>query len=64
MSIALRQGLRDGILATDREALRTVARRHLLDRFDQSAVGVLAGDALLEISKAGLDQLGLRHERL
>lgn len=64
LSIALRQGLRDGILAADRETLRKVARRHLLDRFDHSAVGVLAGESLLESGRAGLDRLGTRYERL
>lgn len=64
LSIALRQSLRDGILAVSRAALGDVARRYLLEGFDDSAVGVLAGEALLERDREGLVKIGTRFEKL
>jgi hypothetical protein len=64
LSIALRQKLRDGILAVDRAALADVAQRYLLDRFDDSTVGILAGEALLDSARPALEEKNTCFERL
>jgi len=64
LSIELRQGLRDGILAVNREALATAAQRHLREGYDTSAVGVLTGETLLETAREGLEKIGTKFERL
>ena len=63
-SMELRQELRDGILAVSREKLTEVARRYLLDAFDQSAAGILAGDGLLDGARGELERMGMRFEKL
>jgi hypothetical protein len=62
--MALRQAMRDSILAVSRAGLAAAAHRHLRTGFDASAVGVLAGDALLETARPELEKLGARFERL
>jgi hypothetical protein len=62
--MALRQAMRDRILAISRADLATAAQRHLRGDNDASAVGILAGDALLESARAELETLGARFERL
>jgi Zn-dependent M16 (insulinase) family peptidase len=64
LSMELRQGLRDGILKVSRSSLVDVARRYLLDGYDDSAVGILAGEELLETARVELTKLGTRFERL
>jgi hypothetical protein len=62
--MALRQTMRDRILAVSRVDLAAAAQRHLRHDYDASAVGILAGDALLETARAELEKLGARFERL
>ena len=64
LTMALRQAMRDSILAVSRADLAAAAHRHLRSGFDASAVGVLAGDALLETARPELEKLGARFERL
>ncbi|MHB8709501.1 MAG: insulinase family protein, partial [Desulfuromonadales bacterium] len=64
LSVEVRQRLRDGILAVTSRVLADVARRHLLDGFAHSAMGVLAGEALLEPARSELEKLGTKFERL
>ncbi|TLM62292.1 MAG: peptidase M16 [Deltaproteobacteria bacterium] len=64
LSIALRQRLRDGILAVGGHSLAEVARRYLLERFSESAVGILAGEELLASARDGLAGIGARFEKL
>jgi len=64
LTMALRQAMRDRILAVSRADLATAAQRYLHDDYDTSAVGILAGDALLETARAELEILGARFERL
>jgi diphthamide biosynthesis methyltransferase len=62
--MALRQAMRDRILTISRADLASAAQRYLFDDYDASAVGILAGDALLETARAELEKLGARFERL
>ncbi|MCM2264152.1 MAG: insulinase family protein [Desulfuromonadales bacterium] len=64
LSVELRQGLRDGILAVGRETLAAAAQRYLRDDYETSAVGVLAGDGLLEAAREELEKMGTKFERL
>lgn len=64
LSVALRQGLRDGVLGVSCESLADVAQRYLLDLFDESVVGILAGDALLDSARPELERQGTSFERL
>jgi Zn-dependent M16 (insulinase) family peptidase len=64
LTVALRQALRDRVLASDHATLVRVARRHLLDGFAASTAGVLAGDALLDAARGELEKMGARFERL
>ena len=62
--MALRQAMRDGILAVNRTSLAAAAQHHLRAGYEASAVGVLAGETLLETARAELAKLGARFERL
>jgi hypothetical protein len=64
LTMALRQAMRDNILAVSRADLAAAAQRHLHTGYAASAVGVLAGDALLETARAELEKLRARFERL
>jgi hypothetical protein len=64
LDIAVRQKLRDGVLAVSHASLTAAAQRYLRDRFDASAAGILAGEGLLEEAREGLETLGTRFEKL
>jgi Zn-dependent M16 (insulinase) family peptidase len=64
LTMALRQAMRDGILAVNRTSLAAAAQHHLRAGYAASAVGVLAGETLLETARAELEELGARFERL
>jgi Zn-dependent M16 (insulinase) family peptidase len=64
LTMSLRQAMRDGILAVNRKSLATAAQHHLRASYEASAVGVLAGETLLETARAELEKLGARFERL
>lgn len=64
LEVALRQQLRDRILASGQDDLIRCARTYLDERFPASSAGVLAGEALLEPARADLAKLGTRFEQL
>lgn len=64
LSIERRQHLRDGVLAVDGGALRTVAERYLRDGGAASRIGVLAGEELLQGAREGLSGLGIDFDKL
>jgi len=64
LSVPLRQGLRDGLLAVTRNSLTEAAQHYLLDGYAASTVGVLAGESLLESAREGLEKIGTRFEKL
>ncbi len=59
----MRRKLREGVLATDGEKLSEVARRYLLDGWDGSAVGVIAGEEALKKANEELGREKLEVER-
>ncbi len=63
-STAQRQALREGILAVDRLTLKRLAETYLLANWEQSAVGVVSAEGLLQEANRTLGENSLTLEKI
>jgi hypothetical protein len=64
VTLAMRQGFRDRLLACDQAAVTRVAAAYLREGVAKSAIGILAGEELLSRAHGELERFGTRFDKL
>lgn len=64
LTLAMRQAQREAVLKATRQDIARVARIYLAEAWEQSATGVLAGEAMFQAAASDLNELGLELKRL